>query len=581
MNLSVRTRLIAELITKIDELETQGESTFSRNMMLGIGSSFSMAAAIASSGAFAPIAGICLSVGALTSWGACMYEVFNENIKLEPIRDVLKRLSLALKSAPTDKWAAVWTVAGDDIFVYALKEASKGDIVRNQLVQLGNDRPIDRAIDCVASFKGLSYEDVTTSARAILAGKTPVPQVQPIVPQRQSFEAIDVAAAIGADLADGVEKAKKEREQLKTQSPVSPVTRIQPPVLPNANVIDKQTQDIVDIILSSVNSLAFIGGQRCGKSLLMAIASRIGYQRGKFKGVFVISSLAKAGEDDHYWQHCGKRTFYDLALIIDKTNKYQEFLDTIRTFKKAANAQNPQLLIIDEFAYLCERLEDDIKDKNPTAVELMQEIAELGSVVASGGAKRGWYIWVGSPQGNIGEMGRGGKAMKKLSLVFCAIAPGAIVDSNGVSVTWDDNLCTAANRNWTALQKPPRGIEHDLSDRIVWMNGKWYAKSSYELEAIVTPVDQTPTIEAIATEDALTKDERQSLQAAVAIRSRADELSEDLLVRLEASTSNSLDDFIINDLRAEHQLDQLKPRIIAVLKRYSRNDLLRRFNVNN
>jgi hypothetical protein len=54
MTLVVRTRLIAELIIKIDELEEQGEKTFSRNMMLGIGSSFSMAAAIASTGALAP-----------------------------------------------------------------------------------------------------------------------------------------------------------------------------------------------------------------------------------------------------------------------------------------------------------------------------------------------------------------------------------------------------------------------------------------------------------------------------------------------------------------------------------------------
>jgi len=588
MNLGVRTRLIAELIVKIDELEDQGDKTFSRNMMLGIGSSFSMAAAIASTGALAPVAGICLSVSALGSWGACMYEVFTENLKLEPIRDALKRLSLALKSAPTDKWAAVWAVAGDDIFIYALKEATKGDIVRNQLVQVGSDRPIDRAIDCVAAFKGLTYEAITASARAVLTGKIPSPTIQPELPTqpKPTFEAIDVAAVIGADLAEGVERAKEERRAgLKTQ-PLNeashpPVTRIQPSVLPTVDVVNKQTQDIVELILSSVNSLAFIGGQRCGKSLLMAIASRIGVQRGKFKGAFVISSLAKAGEDDHYWQHCATKTFYDLAVIVDKTNYYQQYLDTIRAFKKAANAQNPQLLIIDEFAYLCERLEDDLKRKDTelglVALELMQEIAELASVVASGGAKRGWYLWLGSPKGAIGNMGRGGKAMKELSLIFCAIPPGTRVDSNGVTVQWDENLCNATALNWKALSKPPRGVEHDLGDRIVWMNGKWYAKSSYTLEAIVTPIDQTSTIETIAAEDALSSNDRQSLKTAVAVQ---DKSQADVMIELlEKSKSQTIEEFIQYDLKAGHRVNEVKPRIISVLKRYNRPDLLKRFSI--
>lgn len=574
MTLPVRTRLIAELISKIEELDNQGENTFSRNMMLGIGSTFSMAAAVACTNALAPIAGMCLSIGAVGSWGATMYEVFTENMKIEPVREVLKRLLLALKSAPTEKWAAIWEVAGNDIFVYSLKEASKGHIVRDQLIQLGDERPIDRAIDCIAAFTGQSYEQVTASARAVLAGKS-VPSSQPkiIPPRRESFEE-----------AEAINERREQRElpitRIQAQSERSvegdrreqTTTTIQSEPIP-----DSTTKDIVELILASVNSLAFIGGQRCGKSLLMAIASRIGWQQGKFKGVFVISSLAKAGEDDHYWQHCATKTFYDLAEIVDKTPYYQYYIDTIRAFKKSANEHNPQLLIIDEYAYLCESLEDDIKDKNPVAIELMQEFAGIGSVVASGGAKRGWYVWVGSPQGNIGDMGRGGRMMKKLYLVFCAIAPGATVDSNGASVTWDDNLQLATSKNWNALQKPHRGVANDLSERIIWMNGRWYAKTTYTLEDVVTPVDQAPTRVAIATEDALTSNERQSLKTAVAVsKSPQDGV---LINLLEQSDTDTLDEFIRRDLRSD-RIDEVKPRIIAVLKRYGRNDLLQRFSAN-
>ena len=208
----------------------------------------------------------------------------------------------------------------------------------------------------------------------------------------------------------------------------------------------------------------------------------------------------------------------------------------------------------------------------------MQEIAELASVVASWGAKRGWYLWLGSPKGAIGNMGRGGKAMKELSLIFCAIPPGTRVDSNGVTVQWDENLCNATALNWKALSKPPRGVEHDLGDRIVWMNGKWYAKSSYTLEAIVTPIDQTSTIETIAAEDALSSNDRQSLKTAVAVQ---DKSQVDVMIELlEKSKSQTIEEFIQYDLKAGHRINEVKPRIIAVLKRYNRPDLLKRFSVN-
>jgi hypothetical protein len=587
MTLVVRTRLIAELIIKIDELEDQGEKTFSRNMMLGIGSSFSMAAAIASTGALAPVAGICLSVSALGSWGACMYEVFTENLKLEPIRDTLKRLSLALKSAPTDKWAAVWAVAGDDIFVYALKEATKGEIVRNQLVQLGNDRPIDRAIDCVAAFKGLTYEEVTASARAMLSGKNPASAIQlrpPAKPQ-QSFEAIDVAVAIGADLAEGVERAKEERKAaLKVEPPVQPVTRIQPPVLPTVDVVDKRTQDIVELILKVTNSLTFIGAQRCGKSYLMALASRIGLQTGRFTKVSVISSLTKAGEDSEYWKHCTTQAFYDLKRVINKVEYYEEYLQVIRDFKATATAENPQLLIIDEFSFLAQCLGQD-KDTE-AAEELAIELINLATVCGSASEKNGWYVWLGTPQGNVTNIPTELRpVMKQFSLVMAAIAPGVTIPtSTGGNVTWDDTIFTDTERNFPVLKgrMPPRGAAKDLSERIVFLNGKWYKSSKYTLESVVDAVDQTQFKQELASRDALSSDERKSLKTAVAVqeKSRADKLAEEMIAKLESSQSRSLEEFIEYELGAGDRISEVKPRIIAVLRKYNRQDLLKRFAAN-
>jgi hypothetical protein len=310
----------------------------------------------------------------------------------------------------------------------------------------------------------------------------------------------------------------------------------------------------------------------------MAIASRIGLQRKRFNGVFVISSLTKAGEDENYWSHCSTKTFYDLKKVVDKTPYYERYLETIRRFKEIADDHNPQLLIIDEYAYLCERLEDDIKDKNPIAIELMKELADIGSVLASGGAKNGWYVWAGSPQGNIGFMGRGGSVLKKMALVFCAISPGVEIPTGTGSVKWDEELCAAAAVNWKSLRPPARGAANDLGDRIVWMQGKWQGGTSYELEAIVAPIDQTPTIAAIVAEDALSTDERKSLKTAVAVQ--ASSQAEVMIGMLERSSSQTLDEFIESELGAGGRVDEVKPRIIAVLKRSGREDLLKRFAAN-
>lgn len=574
MPLKARVEFLAELIQKLDRLHDQGEETFGRNTFMGIGSSFAMAAAVATSSALNPLAGMLLSGAAVLSWGGSMYEIFNENTKLEPVKDKLQRLSLALKSDETRKWAALWSFCGDEVFVAALEEASAGHVSGGKLIRLDRDTPIQKAIDIISRYKGMSYDDVVVSVRGILDGRqpqvasapqyqipTPAPQVE-LAPQQKIVEALPI----------------------QDSPPVYATTKIQEPTTVlqqySSGSLDLNTKDIVDFILACVNSLAFIGGQRCGKSLLMAISSRIGVNNGKFNTVFVISSLAKKGEDDHYWAHCKVQTFYDLAVIVDKTPYYQEFLNTIRQFKKTTNADNPQLLIIDEFPYLCERLEDDIKDKNEVAIELMKEIANIGSVVASGGAKRGWYVWLGSPKGAIGEMGRGGKVMKSFSLCFCAVAPGATVDSNGVHVNWDSNLFSATKLNFPGLKEPTSGVAEDLSDRIIFFNGKWYAKSSNELSDI--PVPQSPpkaiTPAAVVTEDALMPKEREQLGSRIATTQKKQQSQAEMLIeRIEQSQSATLEGFIIRELKCADKLDEMMAVIPVMLEKMGRSDLLGKF----
>jgi hypothetical protein len=248
--------------------------------------------------------------------------------------------------------------------------------------------------------------------------------------------------------------------------------------------------DIVDRLINQGNSLVFMGGQGVGKSRLMAIASQRGLSEGRYKHVSVCSGLAKPNEDPIYWSHCSQKLFFDLAPMseLDRIRHLQAQLQAIQRFKTAANDQNPGLLILDEIAYLASILN---KPKDGTVEDQLQrEICDVVRVVCSGGAKRGWFVWVGTPQGAIGSMGIIGTEIKKLKLAFCGIAPLSIVQSRGHATTWDAGLYEAAARNWT-LSSPPS----DMSDRVVYFDGQWQQQTRYDLAPMpaAAPVQSQPT----------------------------------------------------------------------------------------
>jgi len=250
-----------------------------------------------------------------------------------------------------------------------------------------------------------------------------------------------------------------------------------------------QQPDITDFIIEQGNSLVFLGGQGVGKSRLMAITSQRGLEQGKYKHVTALSGLAKANEDPIYWQHCVNQLFFDLAPMNDRDRELAlaKQLKAIQDFKSAANSENPGLLILDEIAFQAALLARS--GEHTVQYALQKEITDILRVVCSGGAKRGWFVWVGTPQGAIGDMGDIGRAIKKLKPVCCAIAPMSVVKSRGHSTTWDEGLYQAAKLNFPALSFPPS----TMSDHIVFFDGRWLPQTRYELQAAKVPESVQPT----------------------------------------------------------------------------------------
>lgn len=291
-----------------------------------------------------------------------------------------------------------------------------------------------------------------TRLRAFTIPARPVAPTMPDVQTRINF---------------GEEDVEDDRTEDFWRDEEEEVEDLVPPVAP----------DIVDKIIVQGNSLVFMGGQGVGKSRLMAIASQQGLKSGKYHHVTVCSGLAKPGEDPIYWQHCKQKLFFDLAPMsyVDRVVHLQKQLQAIQIWKKQANSERPGLLILDEIAYLAS-IVAGAKEESVEG-QLAHEICDILRVVCSGGDKRGWYVWFGSPKGAISALGQIGTEMKGLKLVFCGIAPNSSVRSRGSMTSWDDGLFASAKLNWKDLRYPSA----HLSDRIVYFDSQWYQQTSYEL----------------------------------------------------------------------------------------------------
>lgn len=183
-SLQAKTRFIGELAIAIEKLEENSERIQAQNYWTRIVSGFSAAFAIGSSTALNPVLGGIIGGSAVVSAIANAWCCTTENTKLEPLTQTLKRVRLAIKKHAPAQWAALWEIAGTDLFVHALRPASAGQVLDNgQLVQMGEDSPIQRAIQFVAEMKGLEFMDVVEEGRRLLGkeDKSPVASESDVV----------------------------------------------------------------------------------------------------------------------------------------------------------------------------------------------------------------------------------------------------------------------------------------------------------------------------------------------------------------------------------------------------------------
>lgn len=458
MNLSGRTQHLKDFCVTLKEIEETTEAVLTRNHWLSIASGFSASAAVAGSAAMVPLAGILVSGAAVVAAVTAIADSYLTKSKIEPVCETLTRHRIALESQKIIHWAALWEIAGTDLFCKAVSYSARGSLLEGKLVQQGSDSPFVRAADYAAEALGATYDAVIDAIDATIMGRLS-PQLQTahvnnVLPQ-SAPRALPVADAATSDT-------------IPTQS--AP-TQIQPPIYqPTAPTVipgKKQPSAYSEIMGSPDISRVIFGFQRTGKSYLLAVASQqLQLQRGFTVYHINLDSVQKGAavkEDEQYWGHTRRSIRADLGSLNpdDAQDVIDEAISTVEEWWQDTSA----ILIVDEWA-----TQASIHNTHSKALQpLNSMLAARISTLTSTGVKRERAIWVISPECVVMALTQEGKAFKKLKLCYLTIPPKKFVEWNGGKITFDDSLFRDVSRNFSLTYPEGRFNE----DRIAYIDGRW------------------------------------------------------------------------------------------------------------
>ena len=220
------------------------------------------------------------------------------------------------------------------------------------------------------------------------------------------------------------------------------------------------------LLASPYQSRAIFGGQRTGKSNLVAIASSKLAKKGvKVYHINLLSYTGKGNEDRQYTAHCVESICSDFSHESD-SNKRQvvvgQCIEMIHQWWNEAKS----ILIFDEFAYAA-------SIAVPETAPLLALIADKLAAIASSGMKREHALWALSPSMVASELQDAGKRIKSLSPVMVAIAPGHTEQWQGQELTFDSSLHSEVNRNFGNVIPWPTPAMVPGKSRIAYVNGSW------------------------------------------------------------------------------------------------------------
>ncbi|MEM9116893.1 MAG: hypothetical protein AAGD09_03310 [Cyanobacteria bacterium P01_F01_bin.56] len=217
-------------------------------------------------------------------------------------------------------------------------------------------------------------------------------------------------------------------------------------------------------------SRIFYGGQRTGKTMLMAKATEALVVKGV--EVYHINLASYGDEDANYFRHASASVTGDLVHVTDTGRANRLVERASKVVEAFMQTTNNAILVCDEWKYLSNKASAHAERLD----SLVSRVADIIAGFESAGMKRGKAVWTAAPGIVAGNMQQAGKAVKGLEPVIVAIAPGHSEQWNGQSLTFDHQVFNQVASNYQGIFEPS-GVFDD--SRIALISGKWLALGDY------------------------------------------------------------------------------------------------------
>ncbi|MHC5822146.1 MAG: hypothetical protein ACYT04_41450 [Nostoc sp.] len=177
-------KIIQQFTRELEELECNSENQSNFLHWASIASGFSGCLALTGATLLNPILGLLVASSAASSAAVVISGSYLRNQKVSEVVQKVKRYRLAINSSTPKNWATLWQVAGTELFLESLWDASKGNINhKGQLVRNDGRNALAVASDYSAERMGISRNELVAQAIAIISGNQANINTQPTLLQ--------------------------------------------------------------------------------------------------------------------------------------------------------------------------------------------------------------------------------------------------------------------------------------------------------------------------------------------------------------------------------------------------------------
>lgn len=195
-SLQSKIKIIQQFTRELEELECNTENQSNFLHWASIASGFSGCLALTGAAILNPLLGLLVASSAVSSAAVVIGGSYLRHQNVSEVVKKLKRYRLALNSSTPKNWAILWHLAGSELFLDSLWDASKGNINhKGQLIRNDGKNALAVATDYASERMGISRNDLLAQAQTIISESQQSINTQPTLIQSNNTLGSAIAPA--------------------------------------------------------------------------------------------------------------------------------------------------------------------------------------------------------------------------------------------------------------------------------------------------------------------------------------------------------------------------------------------------